>query len=562
MTQENQNKIIENTTNSKEIAALLFPNIANGVEKNREYFEAERLKLLEARKLAGRMGSGAETLRVAPSPTGFPHIGLVYMALISSKIARQTSGTFCLRIEDTDSLREMDGARQIIIDTLLDYSIKYDEYYVQSERVEQYKAFAFEMVDLGNAYPCFIRKEELDALREIQTVSKVRPGIYGKYATNRDLSLGEIKNKIDNGEKFVLRMKASGDVNNKNKFVDEFLGEHRIPENDEDFVLLKSDGVPTYHFAHVVDDYLLGTTFVTRAEEWWSSLPKHVSLWKALDLPCPKYGHIMPINKTEQKVLEDGSIKNTVRKLSKRKDPEASMSYYTDQGYSSDAVTAYLYRLANPNFDEWFTENVSDKKDKAYKIDDYVLNMDEMKRSSRGPLLDFVKLNNISSDIISNMSSKDIAEKVLSWSKINDKDFYNIISKDIPYLEKVLNIERETENPRKDIYNLSCVKSNVFYMFEDLFEDEKVDFVCDEKILEKIKSILNNDINYKEDTILEDWMIFMKEEYAKIKEEFNNIKFGEMMMIMRRLITKREKTPNLYFIFQTLGKEEILRRFK
>jgi glutamyl-tRNA synthetase len=242
------------------------------------------------------------------------------------------------------------------------------------------------MIKMSHAYPCFITKEELDNLRETQTTNKVRPGIYGKYATNRNLSFGEIKNKIDAGEKYVLRMRATGNIENKNKFVDEFLGEHMIPENDEDFVVLKSDGIPTYHFAHVTDDYLLGTTFVTRAEEWWSSLPKHLSLWDALSLPRPKYGHIMPINKTEQKVLEDGSIKNTVRKLSKRKDPEASMSFYDDQGYSSEAVTAYLYRLANPNFDDWFTENVSDKKNNALKIDDYVLNMEEMKRGSRGPL--------------------------------------------------------------------------------------------------------------------------------------------------------------------------------
>ncbi len=556
---------MQDNNENKKIADLLFPNIASGIEKNREHFEDDRIKLLETRKASGRLSAGSETLRVAPSPTGFPHIGLVYMALISSKIARQTNGTFCLRIEDTDSLREMEGARQIIIDTLADYNIKYNEYYVQSERVEQYKAFAFEMVKMGHAYPCFITKEELDALREVQTASKVRPGIYGKYATSRNLSFDEIKNKLDTGGKFALRMRASGNVENKNKFVDEFLGEHMIPENDEDFILIKSDGIPTYHFAHVVDDYLLGTTFVTRAEEWWSSLPKHVSLWKALNLPCPKYGHIMPINKTEQKVLEDGSIKNTVRKLSKRKDPEASMSYYDDEGYSSEAVTAYLYRLANPNFDDWFTENVSDKKDKAHKIDDYVLNMDEMKRSSRGPLLDFVKLNNISSDIVSNMSSKEISEKVLAWSKINDVDFYNIISKDIPFLEKVLNIERNTENPRKDIYNLSSVKYNIFYMFDHLFESDETIVGCDENILEKIKAILSDDINYKEDTKLEDWMVFMKEEYAKLKAEdvsFENIKFGEIMMIMRKLVTKREKTPNLYFIFKALGKDKVLERVK
>ena len=551
----------------KQIADLLFPNIANGVEHDRNYFETERLKLLEIRKFDVRMSTGYETLRVAPSPTGFPHIGLVYMALISSKIAKQTNGTFCLRIEDTDSLREMEGAREIIIDTLSDYNIKYDEYYVQSERVDQYKAFAFEMVKLGHAYPCFITKEELDGLREIQNANKIRPGIYGKYATNRNLSFEEIQNKLISGEKFVLRMMASGNIENKNKFIDEFLGEHMIPENDEDFVLLKSDGIPTYHFAHVVDDYLLGTTFVTRAEEWWSSLPKHLALWDALKLNRPKYGHIMPINKTEQKTLEDGSIKNIVRKLSKRKDPEASMSFYREQGYLSEAVTAYLYRLANPNFDEWFTENVSDKKREALKIDDYVLNMDEMKRGSRGPLLDFVKLNNISSDIVANMSFVDIAQKVLTWSKTNDIDFYNVISKDVLFLERVLNIERNTENPRKDIYKWSVAKENIFYFFDELFEAEKM---IGENLTDEEKDVIKvfaNKIEEKgwDDCMisLEVWMNKMKEIHTEIiseNEKYKDKKFGAIMMLLRKSITKREKTPNLYFIFQALGKNTVLSR--
>jgi glutamyl-tRNA synthetase len=523
---------------NKELADLLFPDIV----KHRKDFEAVYPKR--------NLPSGAEVLRVAPSPTGPMHIGTVYMSLVSKAVAVNTGGVFMLRIEDTDTARELDGAREYIIKTLDDYDLTPNEGekmdgsetgdygpYRQSKRKDIYAAFAYDFVLNGYAYPCFISEEELSEMRDQQTANKIRTGVYGEYAKHRDLSLEEVKTKIANGEKYVLRLKASGYHLKKTKFVDEFLGEQNIPENDEDFVLIKKDELPTYHFAHVVDDYLMRTTFVTRGEEWLSSMGKHIELWQKIGTPVLKYGHIMPINK---------HAGGGVRKLSKRKDSEATMSFYQESGYTKESIIAYLYRLANPDFDSWWETNRDVSK--------YVLDTDAMKRSSRGPLLDFKKLDDISSDVIASKSASVVADELLAWAEKYDTEFYNVISKDRAYLEQVLNIERETENPRKDIVRYGVAREQIEYFFDELYKSVDIDA----GIKTKIQSLLNQDYWYDMSLDLDAWILKVKEDVAAAAPD---MKFGAFMMEMRKAVTGKDRTPNMYYLLNVLGKERVLKRF-
>lgn len=522
---------------NKELADLLFPDIV----KYRKDFEA----MYPKRDLP----SGAEVLRVAPSPTGPMHIGTVYMSLVSKAIAAKTMGVFMLRIEDTDTAREVDGAREYIIKTLNDYDLTPNEGermdgsedgnygpYRQSKRKDIYHAFAYDFVLNGHAYPCFISEEELSEMRDEQTVNKIRTGVYGEYAKHRDLSSEEVKARISNGEKYVLRLKASGYHLKKTKFVDEFLGEQNIPENDEDFPLIKKDDLPTYHFAHVVDDYLMRTTFVTRGEEWLSSMGKHMELWQKIGAPVPKYGHIMPINKQA-----DGGV----RKLSKRKDSEATMSFYQESGYTKESVIAYLYRLANPDFDSWWETNRDVTK--------YNLDTDAMKRSSRGPLLDFKKLDDISSDVIASKSASIVADELLAWAERYDAEFFDVISKDRKYLEQVLNIERETENPRKDIVRYGVARENMEYFFDELYKSVPVDA----ELKQKMHTALQDNSWYDASLSVDDWILKIKEVAASVAPD---MKFGAFMMELRRVITGKDRTPNMYYLFEVLGREKVLSR--
>lgn len=549
MTQE-ENKII---------ADLIFPQIASGAKPNR----AEVEKMYPTRNLP----IGAEVMRLAPSPTGELHSGSLYLAIINDIVSHKNGGKLILRIEDTDKMREVSGAAERMMKYFNHYGVTIDESplldggygsYVQSERVDIYNAFLYDFLSKGYAYPCFMTSDELDLMREEQTVMKVRPGVYGKYAKSRNLSFEEIKNKIEAGDKYVLRLKSTGDFSKKIKFVDEIMGEMELSQNDEDFVIAKAeDGIPTYHFAHLIDDYLMRVTFVTRANEWVASITKHLELWDKLGVPLVKYGHIMPINK------KDGG---SIRKLSKRKDPEASVAYYLREGYTVDALKAYLIRLANPSFDEWWDKQVEESDKNRSKIDlsKYEFKFDELKRNSRGPLLDFDKLNNLSSDIVASLSKSEVADSVLEWAKEYDVDFYNIISKDKNYLEKVLNIERETEKKRKDIYKWSDVKNNINYFYDELFTPPE--FSTDEKnILSIIKLELEKEENKKlfDNSIsIDDWILVFKDIYNNnfANKEGNAIKFGEMMMLLRKAVTGKEKTPNLYYIFEVLGRDKVLER--
>jgi glutamyl-tRNA synthetase len=320
--------------------------------------------------------------------------------------------------------------------------------------------------------------------------------VYGKWAKSRDLDINEVKARIASGGEYVIRLKSSGNFENKIKFNDEMMGDLELSENDEDFVLAKKDGVPTYHLAHLIDDYLMRITYVIRANEWVASITKHLELWKKLGVNPPKYGHIMPINK------KDG---NSVRKLSKRKDPEAGVQYFVDQGYPVKALKSYLIRLAAPSFDEFWLAGNRD-------VDMFELNLDELKRNSRGPIFDFTKLNSLSSDLIASMRADEVLSQVLEWTEINDQEFNSILAKDTEYSRSILNIERSEDvhatNARKDIAKWSDVRESVFYFFDELFEKEKLNIDLSEinNFRKEISELLNDDQLYNANTTLDQWV--------------------------------------------------------
>lgn len=531
--------------NYQQLAKLLFPVL----EYDRAYFEAK----YPPRDLA----NGAEVTRLAPSPTGELHAGALYVALINNRIAHQSGGKMVLRIEDTDSAREVAGARGRMVEHLANFGINFDEGlnaegeqygeygpYIQSERVAIYRAFLADFVAKGFAYPCFMTSDELEKMREEQTIAKVRPGVYGKYAKSQNLSLEEIESKIKAGEKYVIRLRSSGNFDKKIKFTDEIMGGLELSENDEHFVIAKSDGIPTYHFAHLIDDYLMRVTFVVRANEWVASITKHLELWDKLGVTPIKYGHLMPINKKEG---------NTIRKLSKRKDSEASVSYYVEAGYPKESIVAYLLRLANPNFDEWWLAG-------NRNTDEYILNLDELKRNSRGPLLDFVKLDAISSDYIASLSAGEVTQRILNWAIVYDADLYALLVKHINYLEEMVGIERGGENARKDIKKWSEVRSEVSYFFDELFPT--LDALMPSERFNEIRSGLATDLDdekyYDGSLDLDTWI----GEFKTLSQKYGYPKFGEFMMDLRLALTGKKTTPNMYYLFKVMGKERVERRIR
>lgn len=527
---------------------------------------------------ARQLAASAEVTRLCPSPTGFLHLGALYMGVINQRIANDTDGIFYLRIEDTDTDREVSGARALIVDGLAEFGIKFHEGfldgenqfgeygpYLQTQRVGIYASFARELVLSGRAYPCFITKEELDIQRNKQEEEKVRPGYYGKYAVWRDAPIEKIQEKLASGAPYVLRFKSMGDQNIKRPFTDEFLGSIQVPQNDEDFVLLKTNRIPTYHLAHIVDDYLMGTTFVIRATEWLPSVGKHLELWDAFNFKVPKYGHLAPINKKE------GS---TVRKLSKRKDPEANIMRYIELGYPSEALVGYLYRLANPSFDNWWQSG------RRTSIWDFPFMLNELQKSGPGPLIDLKKLDDISSDIIAVMSAEEVADRMIEWASKYDTSFAKLISSERPYLVSILNIERDFNNPRKDIITWSIGKGSILYFFDSVFDikqtkqalaDAKLDIVGKEISKELIDKISMG--QYFSSDSLELWLSDIRGlaehlgfalDKNKLKENQEQFKgdFADFMKIIRLTITGTNRTPNLFYVLKVMGRERVINRIK
>ena len=533
----------------KKLAGLLFPD-AKDISYYLEKYPKREKK------------DGEEILRFAPSPTGFIHMGSLFAAFVPEIFSHQSNGKFILRIEDTDQKREIDNGIENIIRDLKNYKFIIDESpmnegkygpYIQTKRREIYLSFAKYLVSIGKAYPCFCSEESIQKMRETQQEKKDRIGYYGKYAKCRNLTYEEIEAKIKNGDKFVIRLKSEGDFNKKFIFNDLIKGKMEFPENDIDHVLLKSDGLPPYAFAHVVDDYLMDITTITRADEYVSSIPYHLQIWEAFGFPAPQYAHIAPLTKREG---------TTIRKLSKRKDPEAAVSYYSEMGIPVDAVRLYLATLLNSDFEMWYMQNPEKT------ISDFTFKFNKM--SVGGSLFDLDKLINISKVYFSKKSANDIYEETLEYSKDYDRDFYNILLNNKEKVIAFLNIERNIPRPRKDISCYSDVKKETSYIFDELFneyETPKKEFY-DSEIL---KEYLVNYYNKEDDK--DTWFKKIKDlcpkfgfasetkEYKQNPEKYKG-SVADVCEIIRVAITGRTMTPDLYEILKLFTKEQINERIK
>lgn len=536
------------------LAELLYPDITETPED------------VEARFPRRQLPEGAKVTRFAPSPTGFVHFGGLFPTRVSERLAHQSGGILYLRIEDTDSKREVEGAEENLIDTLAYYGVKFDEGavaggkdngiygpYRQSERREIYQAFAKELVRGGKAYPCFCSEEELDAARREQEELKVDPGYYGKWAVWRDAPIEKIEEKLKNGEKFVLRLKSTGSVERKIKFTDLIKGELEVTENDKDHVLLKSDGIPTYHFAHAVDDHLMGTTHVVRGEEWLPSLPFHIELFRALGFKLPKYLHISQLMRLD----ENGNKK----KLSKR-DAGVDMRFYKEKGYSPKAVVEYVMTLLNSNYEEWRAAN----PDKSY--DEFPFSIKKM--SASGCLFDFDKLNDVSKNTVARMSADEVYTSVLEWAKEYDADFAEKLSRDPEYSRRILAIGRGGAKPRKDITIWSEVKDYMGFFFDEYFELR--DPLPEGFDRSEVRDILNEYRNIYNDADTQDeWFDRIKslaaahgfapetKLYKKNPEEYKG-HVGDISMFLRIAVTGRTSSPDMYAVMNILGKDKICKR--
>ncbi len=541
---------------NKDLADLIFPNITKTIEDYEKIYPKRDLP------------EGAMVTRFAPSPTGFVHMGSLLASFISSKAAKDTKGVFYLRIEDTDQKREVPNGIEGIVKDLQNFEIKIDEGalsrtesigaygpYIQSERKEIYQAFIKHLLEVGMAYPCFCSEDHLKEIREMQEATKSRIGYYGRYAVCRNLKIEEAYNRIKNGEKFIIRLKSPGDFEKKIIVNDLVKGKIEFPENDLDIVIMKSDGLPTYHFAHLVDDHLMRTTHVTRGDEWVSSLPVHIQLFQMFGFEPPKYAHLSPILKQEGE---------TKRKLSKRKDPEAAMSYYAELGIPIKAVHLYLMTIANTNFEQWYDQN----KDKT--LDDF--KFDFKKISASGSLFDVEKLINISRNYISFLSAEEVYENVLNWSATYDKELHELLEKYKEYTINIFSIERYQKKPRKDYESWSSIKKNIWYMYDELFTNVEYDFqkITDDKEISKIlKTYLEK--YYQENDDKDTWFNKIKEltdelgycsNMKEYKENPDNYKgsVADISTVIRVALTSSSMTPDLYEIMKLLGKERITSR--
>ncbi len=542
-------------TEFEKIANLIFKD----VDKAPDYYEA----LYPQRELK----EGQRVTRLAPSPTGYLHFGVLFTCLINRRVADASDGIFYLRIEDTDAKREVEGGMEDIINGLIRFGIKIDEGFVapdktegiyapykQSQRADVYHCFAKMLMEQGLAYPCFCSEESLASTREIQEKAKHRTGYYGNYAACRQLTYEQIKEKIENGEKYVIRLRSPGSEEHRIVFGDMIKGKIEMPENDEDFVLLKSDGIPTYHFAHAVDDHFMRTTHVIRGDEWISSVPKHIQLFKLLGFKVPKYAHVSPIMKEEN---------GSKRKLSKRKDPEAAVKFYAEQGYPVDSVTEYMLTIANSDFEDWRRANPSASNN------EFKLNMKKM--SVSGALFDTAKLNDVSKNVISKMSADKVYELVYEWAKEFDSEFFALLSADADYAKGIFAIDRDVPKPRKDIAKWSDVKAFVSYFYDSLFDKVyQLPEHLDKKDAAKLLTIYKSVYNAEDDNST--W-------FAKIKEICPQVDFcpdvkaykadpgsykghsGDAATIIRVAVTGRTNSPDLCSIMKVMGTEKVMQRF-
>ena len=542
----------------KDLANLIFP-------------EAKEITYYEEKYPRRNLKEGAIVTRYAPSPTGVMHIGGLYQALVAKKMTEQTEGVFFLRIEDTDQKREIENGVEGIVSSLAEFEIEADEGmtstteskgnygpYKQSERKEIYQAYAKYLIEQGKAYPCFCTPEQLDEIRSKQEAAKIRPGYYGVWAKCRNHTVEEAAEKIKNGEKYIIRLKSPGREDRKIRHKDVIKGNVEFPENDQDVVIIKADGLPTYHFAHAVDDHLMGTTHVIRGDEWLSSVPLHLQLFQELGFKAPKYAHIAPIMKNDN---------GNKRKLSKRKDPEAATSYYEEEGIPAQAVKEYLLNIANSTFENWRRANQD--KDMC----EFELQLNKM--SVSGALFDMVKLLDVGKTVISKYTAERVYDEAFNWAKKHDEELAKMLE-DKEYALKVFGIERGNKKPRKDISKWAEVKENIEYMYDENFYAKTQEYpyqVINEK--EDIEKILTLYIEkyYDENDDKQTWFDKIKElagemGYAKEVKEFKanpdayKAHVGDVSTCLRVALTARTNTPDMYENMKVLGKERITKRFE
>ena len=535
-------------------ADLLFPNVTDTPESLEERFPLRNV------------AEGAVVTRMAPSPTGFVHLGNLVQGMISERMAHQSGGVLFLRVEDTDAKREVPGAVEVLIDSLKHYNILFDEGathtgdngaygpYRQRQRAAIYHVYAKKLVSEGQAYPCFATEEELAAMREQQEANKETTGYYGKYAIWRDRDIEEVQAQIAAGNPWVLRFKSTGSIENQFKFDDLVKGKLTITENDVDHVLLKSDGIPTYHFAHAVDDHLMRTTHVVRGDEWLPTLPFHIQLFKALGFKLPKYVHIGPLMKM------DGTSK---RKLSKRKDPELALTYYKAEGFPIKAVQEYLMTVLNSNFEDWRRANPDEPTD-SFKFSPKKLN-------PAGSLFDYAKLTDVSKNVISRMDAEEVYALLVEWAKEFDADFAAKLESDPDLAKAVLAIGRGGKKPRKDLSVWKDAKDYMGFFYDEYLEKP----VFDEKFSKDVIADALNRFLEKFD-IADDSAVW----FEKVKEITTDMGFttdmkaykadptafpgtvADISTFVRQAVTGKTNSPDLYTVMQILGYERTVARIK
>ena len=541
-------------TAREKLADAMFPDVALTPEHFENIYPPRQLK------------EGARVTRLAPSPTGYLHLGVLYSAMVNKLTADTSGGLFYFRLEDTDSKREVEGGAEDILRGLNAYGITPEEGFVapgevrgdygpyrQSERAAIYHVYVKSLVAQGLAYPCFCTEEERQAARERQEAAKARTGYYGEYALCRRLTDEEALARVEAGESYVVRLRSPGSEERRIKFDDLIKGTIEMPENDEDIVLLKSDGIPTYHFAHAVDDHLMRTTHVLRGDEWIASVPKHLQLFRVLGFKPPKYGHISPIMK------EEGGNK---RKLSKRKDPEAAVHYFVQQGYPADSVIEYLMTIASSDFEDWRRRNPAEPRGA------FPFNLKKM--SASGALFDPDKLNDVSKTVISRMDADEVTDAVIAWAAEYAPDFHRLLARDREYARGIFAIDRGGSKPRKDLAKWADAPDFAAYFFDEAFDGalclpEHIAPADAKAVLAAYRGV------YDPAQDRQAWFQTIKDlapslgfcpEVKEYKKDPDGYKghAGDMSTILRLAVTGRANTPDLCGIMRLMGKERVLAR--
>ena len=545
-------------SNLERLAEIIFPDIHETIEDLEKRYPPRNLK------------EGAKVTRFAPSPTGFLHTGSLFTSFIDKLVANQSEGVFFIRLEDTDTKREIKGAGDSLLKEMAIFNCLPDEGYFgddnesgdygpyrQSRRGNIYKTVIKEMIKKDLAYPCFCTPEDLASLRAKQEEEKLIPGYYGEHAKCRNLTVEEAIEKIQNGDRYVIRFKSKGNHLNKVEVDDEIRGHLELSENDQDIVILKSDDLLTYHFAHLVDDHFMHTTHVIRGEEWLPSLPLHIELFSALGFELPKYAHVPVIMK-----VENGNR----RKLSKRKDAEAAVSFFLELGYPTDGFLEYLLTIANSNFEEWRLAN------KDASMYDFTLTFNKM--SLDGALFDLAKVQNICKELLSRLSAKEISERAIEWAKKYNEDLYRLATSNIEFFESIMNIERGGEKPRKDYEKYSDILPLIGFFYNEIYSEIaknewEWNLNMDKELIKEVLSAYKDSLDLELSE--EEWFANMKnvaiakgfagspKEWKKNKEAFKG-HVGDVAEMLRISMSGRKQTPNLYYVMKILGQEEVNRR--